>query len=270
MPNINPQLLPNWENLKHNQGYFQNIILRIAGTTSTLSNADTETLYRLCWEHFIRYKMPELQNRTSFDTDKTQFIDKDKLFSYSFVGMDHYAESLFRSNINYIFGDYFQNRSVYDRRLTETIPEYIARHFESVMRTASLPKYIDPNKSHEPVLWVWQLLLEVMKSAQKTSLNKATAAVTFTLREEKAVEKMGQIEFEVQVSDDDYTTIKENMDAQQESENHRNWRSIIGKSTAQYQNDVQTAIDSRTQFSQLATKMIQDMESVLSAITRIG
>ncbi|RDB31802.1 hypothetical protein [Candidatus Similichlamydia laticola] len=249
--------LPEWSEFQK-KGFYADFTVVI----------DPEPTARALWDVFVDEELTELKDINGFITDDQQELDLSKIFAYKSAGMDYHAKSVFKKNLLYFFGTHLH-------KTTSTISPRIgitslSEKFRDYLESSERPDELKARQNIIPVFWAWQLLLEVMKHTQKTTLNKANASVLFALGEENAVNKMGQIEFELQTSDTDYETIKDNMDAQQESENHRNWRSIIGKSTSQYQNDVQTASDSRAQFSQLATKLVQEMESMASAITRIG
>lgn len=252
--------LPEWTEFQQ-KGFYADFEKRINTPINPIAVSGS------LWNVFVNDELTELKNINNFITGNEE-IDLAKIFAYKSAGMDYHAKSLFKKNLIYFFGTYLHKHSsgISFGSGTANLPS----KFRDYLLSSDRPDNLKSRNNILPVFWAWQLLLQIMQDAQITSLNKANASVMFSLGEEHAVKKMSQVEFHLQTRDDDYETIRNNMEAQQESENHRNWRSIIGKSTSQYQNDVQTATDSRSQFSQLATKLVQEMESIASAITRIG
>jgi hypothetical protein len=173
------------------------------------------------------------------------------------------VEGLFAGALKSFFYDYAPKRT--DITFSGGSPTYIA----------SFQTYLtDPNtsdvakKQNSILLWVWEVLSEMLSSINKATPTKGSYLLTMTAAEDKAASSLGAIEYVTQQNAEDYSSQALNMNRQKQAEVLRAQRSAAGKKGQTAQSMITSLRDQGTQHQQLMTTIMQSMEAMIQSIMK--
>lgn len=217
------------------------------------------------WASYRTALFPELNTASSFDTSgkSTNFLDastkKNVMVGYMFAAsmrdfFYNYLPKKQVSSLNALGG----NGAAIAQQLASLFTQYLGDG------TASLAG----KRQNFSGMWVILILIQMMQQMQKTAPDKASTALIYSTGEEIAAKNGAAVQFTQQSSANDFAAQKENQDAQKLAEQYRNWRTLVGQHTSDYQTQTQTANDSYSQIQQLISSTLEQFQSMIQNVIK--
>lgn len=211
------------------------------------------------WSSYRTALFPELNTANAFDTSgkSTNFLDaankKDVMVGYMFAA----------SLRDFFYNWLPQNKAgATPTAIAQNIQSYFTQYIQD--GTASLAG----KRQNFSGMWVILVLIKMMQQMQDTAPNKASTALIYAQGEQKAALQGSKVIFYQQKSANDFATQKKNQDAQKNTETYRNWRTLTGQHTSDYQTQTQTANDNYSQIQQLISSTLEQFQSMIRDIIK--
>ena len=233
--------------------------------SSSATSSDQLAALNSMWASYRTALFPELNTANTFDTSgaSTNFLDatdkKNVMVGY-----------MFAASLRDFFYNWLPDKQVASLSALGNNPTAIANGLQTYFQTylADGTASLYGKRQNFSGMWVILILIQMMQDMQNTAPNKASTALIYAQGQQTAAMNGSEVAFYQQASANDFATQKKNQDAQKNAETYRNWNTLVGQFTSDYQTQAQTSNDSYSQLQQLISSTLEQFQSLIQNIIK--